>query len=596
MTDKLPVSEWRVLWFSPNAGLWQISQLEHELANGMAEGAAQVAVIRCKGIFDDCCPTMQANGLTLASSTVEKKSICKSCRRQEATMRSVAEYETVWIDDYLTEEMRQTVNLEMAVLEPSNWADVQREGIKVGVYATYLTLLIHKVPDITATTESWNEYGSDLKDSLYVAGTLPRIFETVQPTHCFVYDPLYPTNRIFTEMAIRNVEIQYVGVSVGGYIPDRYSTLALYRSIEASQTAVDSGTLLESMNVPLSELEIKLVARHMYQLVQGVNAWVYSTPPSSQSIGEIRQSLGLKNDLPVSVVLVGSPDETRASKQVGAEFGRVPLDELTTVQEFIEQTLEVARDCPDINFVIRLHPRLAPNQREKLRSPDLDAIEKLLAHRPDNVFVNSPNDGIGLYDVARIASFGINHASSAGLEFLAIGIPVIHFDPPRLNAYPPGFGFQVNRSDQQGFLRAIAQAQQTPISAANAVTAWRWYAVTLLRAITHKSWTTNPQLPNQSVSPKFQGPRNLVPATVRERISRNQSQRKRQREFHLRENSRVQSDWIDECIMRISNFDNSTIWNPTAITRGTPLAASREAHLVTAEVEKIRAQISGTEN
>ena len=272
MRDKPPVSEWRVLWFSPNAGLWQTSQLEHELANGMAQRGAQVTVIRCKGIFDDCCPTMQANGLTLASSTVEKKSICKSCRRQEATMRSVAEYETVWLDDYLTEEMRQTVNLEMAVLEPSNWADVQRGGINVGVCASYMTLLIHKVPSITATTESWNEYGSDLKDSLYVAGTLPRIFETVQPTHCFVYDPLYPTNRIFTEMAIQNAEIQYVGVSVGGYIPDRYSTLALYRSIEASQTAVDSGTLLESMNVPLSELEIKLVARHMYQLVQGVNA------------------------------------------------------------------------------------------------------------------------------------------------------------------------------------------------------------------------------------------------------------------------------------------------------------------------------------
>ena len=596
MNGKLPVDQWRVLFFSPNAGLWQTSQLEHELANGLAKQGAQVAVIRCRGIFDSYCPTMQANLLTPGSTKAEKANICKSCRREEENLRSDSSYSTIWMDDYLTSEARAAVDGEMDSITASNWDSVQREGIQVGKYATYLSMLHHKVPDITSTSSSWAEYLSDLKNSLYAATALPVILEDFNPTHCVVYNPLYPTNRVFTELALQNKKIQYIGMSTSGYVPERLSTLALYRSIKSSQTAVDSKTLQDSMNVPMSELEISLVARHIGQLVRGSDPWVYSTPPTSQTLDAIKQALGISNELPVALVVIGSPDETRSSALVDAEFERVPIDEVSSVQEFIEQILEIARKMPDINFVFRLHPRLAPNKREKLRSPDLDVIEGLLERRSSNVVVNVPNDGIGLYDVARIAQLGINHASSAGLELLALGIPVVHYDPPRLNAYPPGLGLEVSRFDQEGLHGAIEQATQTPGSEVNAVDAWRWFAVTLLRAVTHKSWNSAQPEEITESEPTFQWLRNLLPEGFRERVSRAQSQRKRNQKTSFHSEFGNSPTWITECITRMSDLDNSTIWNPTAITRGTPLAASREAHLVITEVEKIRARISGTEN
>lgn len=596
MNQKLPVNQWRALFFSPNAGLWQTSQLEHELANGLAQRGAQVTVIRCKGIFDSCCPTMQANFLTSESSRVEKANICKLCRREEETLRSVAQYSTLWLDDFLTGEDRRAVEIEVNSVTAANWESVQRLGIPVGKYATYLSMLHHKVPDITAGENSWREYLSDLRNSLLAAIALPAILDQINPTHGFVYNPLYPTNRVFTELILQRPNIQYVGLSASGYVPERLATLALYRSIKSSQTVVDSETILESMNEPMSDLEVDLVSRHVGQLVQGSDPWVYSTPPTAQPIEAIKQGLGIRDSHPVALVVIGSPDETRSSALVEAEFERVPIDQVASVQEFIEQVLQVAHTMPEVNFVFRLHPRLAPNKREKLRSPDLDAIEALLADLPSNVMINVPNDGIGLYDVARIAKLGINHASSAGLELMALGIPVIHYDPPRLNAYPPELGFEVSRFDQNELRQAIERALQTPISATSAVAAWRWYAVTLLRAVTHKSWEVSRPQGTAGSQPAFQGLRNLLPEGFRERVSRARSQRRRTRKISTETQLDSTPEWINECINRIAEFDNSTIWNPITITRGTSLSQAAEMHRVIAEVDGIWSYISGKES
>jgi hypothetical protein len=588
VTVEVPVSEWRVLWFSPNAGLWETTQLEHDLANGLATQGAQVTVIRCRGLFESLCPTMQANGLQIIASNSQKQSICKECKSSEASFHSVAKYSTVWIDDYLTEAMRNQIVQEVDCVTRENWQKFEDYTFPINRYATYLSMLHHKVPDITSTDIAWDEYLSDLTNSLFAYHSLPQIFREKNPTHCFVYNPLYPTNRVFTELALANPTIQYVGMSAGAFVPNRYSTIALYRSIQSSQTAVDSPSLMDSLETPLTHLELELVARNLGHLIQGRDPWVYSTPPTFMAINEIQQKLGTTKNKPVAVVLIGSPDETRSSALVDAEFERVPINKVSSVTEFIEHSLQAARNSPEIDFVFRLHPRLAPNKRESLRSPDLSVIEELLSQRGMNVFLNSPGDGIGLYDVARIASFGINHASSAGLEFLALGIPVIHYDPPRLNAYPPSLGLEVSRNDDQAFTDAINIAVASPRSTDIAIRAWRWYAVVLVRAITHRS--LEQPLQNQhrtSVNPSFPWLRSLVPKALRENISRRWAMRELKIQIEGGTNSQETAEWIYECIKRIAHFNRTVIWNPIAIVRGEPMSIEKEFGEVETAVSKL---------
>lgn len=585
----LPVSEWRILWFSPNAGLWETSQLEHDFANGLVSQGAQVTVIRCRGLFNTFCPVMQANQLAISDSDSQKKAICKQCRSTEAAYRSVAKYSTLWLDDYVTHEMKDRITAEVNEVNHSNWSENGRRVIPVNRYSTYLSMLHHKVPDVTVSEVAWNEYVSDLRNSLLALEALPSIFAEVDPTHGFVYNPLYPTNRMFTELVLADPDIQYVGLSTGAFVADRYSTIALYRSIQSSQTAVDSPSLMKSLEIPLTDLEIELVERNLGHLIQGRDPWVYSTPPTFMATNEIQQKLGTTGHKPVAVVLIGSPDETRSSALVGAEFERVPIDQVSSVIEFIEQALQAARNSPEIDFVFRLHPRLAPNKRESLRSPDLDVIEELLSRRGTNVFLNSPGDGIGMYDVARIAAFGINHASSAGLEFLALGIPVIHYDPPRLNAYPPSLGWEVTRHNDQEFTDAISIAAKTPRSTDIAIGAWRWYAVVLVRAITHRFWEQ--RLPSvQEVEPQhnYLAASRLIPVSVRERISRKLASRNRAKLIQGNKETIDSELWVEECIDRIATFDNSIVWNPEVIVRGASLSVEQEKSSIQSQMEEIK--------
>ena len=53
------------------------------------------------------------------------------------------------------------------------------------------------------------------------------------------------------------------------------------------------------------------------------------------AIDEIQQKLGTTKNKPVAVVLIGSPDETRSSALVDAEFERVPIDQVSSVTEFM---------------------------------------------------------------------------------------------------------------------------------------------------------------------------------------------------------------------------------------------------------------------
>jgi hypothetical protein len=583
-----PVSQWRVLWFSPNAGLWETSQLEHDLANGLVSQGAEVTVIRCRGLFDSLCPTIQANGLQVTASNSQKKSICKECKSSEASFHSVAKYSTVWIDDYLTETKRNQVVNEVGYVTRANWQEFGNHPFPINRHATYLSMLHHKVPDITSTEIAWNEYLSDLTNSLFAYHALPQIFIEKNPTHCFVYNPLYPTNRVFTELVLTDSDIQYVGLSTGAFVADRYSTIALYRSIQSSQTAVDSQRLMDSLEIPLTHLEVKLVARNLGHLIQGRDPWVYSTAPTFKSTEEIHDQLGTSGRKPIAIVLIGSPDETRSSALVGAEFERVPIDQVSSVTEFIEQSLLAARNLPNVEFVFRLHPRLAPNKRESLRSPDLDRIEELLEQRTSNVFINSPDDGIGLYDVARVASIGINHASSAGLEFLSLGIPVVHYDPPRLNAYPASLGLEVERFDADGYSAKINQAITTPRSTELAIKAWRWYSITLARAITHRTWQHQPENVDAGDSKQsLSAIRKVIPVAWREKISRKLSLRDKARRTQSDSMKTQSQDWIVECIERISDFDSSTVWNPLAIVRGDSLAQDQEKLEIANQIIKI---------
>ena len=566
-----------ILWFGVNAGLVPALALEAALADGLAQSGDLVTRISCHGVLDAFCPVMQSEGLTAQSPQRDKHRICRKCRSLGASADDKAGYRTVHLDDYITDAELSGVDDVLAGISRENWNTLVREGIDVGRYSTYLSMLNHKVEKIAAHDQAWFDYVADLRNSLIAACALPRIFDEVHPTHALVYNPLYPTNRVFWELALQR-GVKGISISTGGFVPNRAGTLAIYPHLSASQTLVDSQTVVESLRTPCTADEVQATERHLRGLVVGHDPWVYSSAPTGSQEDEIREKVGVAPGRRVVLALVASPDETRSSELVDAEFVRVPGHDLSDVQEFVRTSVDFGERNPDLDVVIRLHPRLSPNKRERITSPDLEPIQRILKSRPSNVHVNAPGDGVGLYDVMRIADVGLNQSSSSGLELLVHGIPVVHYDPPRMNAYPTHLGLEVDRGDSVALDAGIRQALTGRVPPTFPRDAFRWYAVTLLRVLVHRQGLASETVHQLSTTtarvPPVQHLRSIVPTRIRYRVARWLSHRQELRQVKV---PQTKEAWVEEARERILGLGSGPIWNPQTLVRGIPLEDDQAA-------------------
>lgn len=474
----------RFAWFAPNAGNWITYRMEHRVANALADSGDAVLMVQCDRVLDAYCQVMSPAGLTATSPDHEKRAVCRNCQYAAGIARREAHYATQQLSHYLSAADRSWVDAVVSQTTPDTWADIEVDGLPVGRYASYTTMLHHKRPTVSETPAAWQEYLADLRGALLVARALPRLVAEEQPTHAVVYNALYPANRVFAEGLKKSGAI-LMNLSGGPTVPRRYKTLAVYDGIKASQTMTDSSAFRRSREIPASALEILQVEEHVAQLMSGSDPWVYSLAASHRPAREVRADLRVRPNAPVATVIVSSPDETRSNQMVEAEFERDPERGYSPVDEFLRAAIALARARPDIDFVFRLHPRLAPNKRDRMVSPDLEVIYALLGDLPANAVINHPSEGISLYDLVLISSLAINHTSSAGLEFLIFGIPVIQFDQVRAGIYPAEFSIVVPRSEPDAFVAALDRALVDGFDIEHSSTAFRWYASMQVRAVVH---------------------------------------------------------------------------------------------------------------
>ena len=264
-------------------------------------------------------------------------------------------------------------------------------------------------------------------------------------------------------------------------------------------------------------------------------------------------------------VLLSSPDESRASIAVESEYLETLNVELSTTEEFLDAVLICAQELSTFDFVIRLHPRMLPNKRENVVSADVGLILSKLNDRTSNVYLNSPDQALSIYEVMHITDVAINHTSSSGLEFLGRGIPVVHYDPQRLGIYPSRFGFNVNRGNPLS--EAVRQAFETGNQESNSRNAHAWWTTVLLRAPIYFGNQTIQSDELEDAQPSAAATRrkfisklrSFVPTRTAVRLSRCSQRRKRLRQpFPPVTSTDLQGEIID----RIEHLQYGPIWEP----------------------------------
>ena len=469
----------KIVLFAPFANIWEHSFPESLVAEEMVSRGAEVTVLRCGTMLKPHCVAMSAAGVSASAPAQQRDRVCQACVRRRDLLDSTMPFTSVVMDGLVSEADRHIVARAVDEISPANWEEWEIDGVPLGRYSAYEFLLDHKVVGSEMPSALWPEYLSKFEQSLLTFLVARRLLSDVDADRVVVYNRLYAVNHAFCAAA-ESLGIATYTIQGGGHIVYRGETLTMFRGTESLDDVFHTKEWAAASSAPISSHGVDVVREHIDGLLQGSSAWAYSSEFEASQPSDLRKRFDVSSDRPVLLAAMSSEDEVNAARLADALPQRAGTTSLFADQfEWLAYLFRFAADNPDVQIIVRMHPRMFPNKREAVRSPVADRILALLDDRPSNIRLNLPSDNVSLYDVMQIVDVLLNFRSSAGLEFSAFGIPVVMPANRDFFTYPPEINRVGRTEPEYGAQIKAAIAEGWSLDRARA--AFRWWAFQFTR-------------------------------------------------------------------------------------------------------------------
>jgi hypothetical protein len=413
---------------------------------------------------------MSAVGVWYDSSEEKKHNVCVECKKKSSELKAEFGFNDIFIDDYLTEtdlllasEISESASL-------INWTELMFENIPIGNYASYEFLLNRKISSTKFDVSLLPEYKAALFNSLITAMAAKKINQFYSPNRVISYNNLYSCNHIFSAISSAHGSSVY-SLHAGSHHKYRLSEMTIFRDYIHQSLTNRTEAWQEYSSRPIGNKQIKRAYEHIEELLEAKSPWVYSVKSNSKSADDIKSKLNVPQGAKVILAMMASGDE---------RFGAAIVDALPpyetpffeTQLDWIEFLIKLAEERSDFYLIIRVHPREFPNKREKILSTQAKVLLNAFNKLPSNVIVNWPDDNISLHDLVKIVDVGLNATSTAGLELLMFGVPVVVYDSMQLFSYPREFNYVAISKDD--YIAQIERALSDGISFKHIVNVFRW--------------------------------------------------------------------------------------------------------------------------
>jgi len=404
----------KVLFFSPFSEISVHAVPEAELALALQRKGNDVTLVRCRGLFRDICISMSARGVNPESHESAKQKICESCIKKGNLLYKNYNLKTKFIDDYYDEKKNKISNLFK----------------KMSLYEFFLNKKIcsQKLPQPLKIQA--RKY---FRGAQKLCNTAPKILKNIKPKIVLTYNNFYGLNHIFSEIA-KKTKAEIYTIHGGSSIPERYTSLFLHKNYKHRFLWSKLSEWKKFKTIALSLDQINKVTSHLKHLIQAKDFSVYSAPFSHKTKKEITEFLNLNPLNKTFVLLLSSGDEMFAAQECKLfSFGK--KKEHSQIN-WLKNTIDSLIKLNTVNLVIRIHPRDLPNKRETVTSHQFKILKNFLSeYKSQNVKINWPTDNLSVHDLAKIADLCLNRTSTAGLEMMLHGVPVLQFSNLLL-AYP----------------------------------------------------------------------------------------------------------------------------------------------------------------
>jgi hypothetical protein len=447
----------------------------------MTQQGHSTEVIRCDGIFATHCTAMSGVNVGFESSELQKWTVCRTCRKRSQILDNGFEFGSFNFENQMDPNDLEIAKQITSNCDVYNWSDFMFRGFPVGAIAAYEILLNHKIDSRALPNSVWNEYRSSLTNTVLVVIVAERILRQTRPDRVVVYNSLYALNNAYVHVA-RSLGIPTFTLQGGPHISQKLNTLTCYSDPSEIFSAAHAPEVSEWLACPIDTTSLSIVSQHLRHLLLGESAFAYSSAPDPLSQSSMLKNLNISTDQPVFTALLSSEDEFFAASianviPIQNDFTRV----FESQTEWIKWLISFASKYPEIQVVFRVHPRMFPNKREGKIAPYVKELMDIFSETPANVHINWPTDNVSLYDLMQYTDVVLNYRSSAGVEMMSYGLPVVLPGNYHVFSSPPGLC--LTATDKQNYEDLIFQALDEGWSLENVRKTFRWLGFLLCSTV-----------------------------------------------------------------------------------------------------------------
>lgn len=464
-----PGARRKVLIFTPEAVFKPHSGAMGLIGMALKAEGHEVLVAYCDHQFQRCIARAR---MPVGTPRQADNPTCALCVRVADAIRRRYGLGTLDLATLITPEDEAAAEAVTAASADPRMAE--HEGFRLGRLFMHDLILVRKLAPgdpLDADAEHWLKEG--VRTGVLAVEALRRAVEREGITDILVYGQ-YALNMLACDLAARyGLGARIVISASHNGVDRRFLQIQPY---EYREFIADILALWPAnRDHPLSPEAVRAIGDDVIKRLSAVSPHTYSPSKTFQD-DDIREVLGLDPGRKLVVAYTSSMDEIYAQDMLEEGMrrpGRLALHDLFPDQmSWLTTLLEWMRRRPDLQLVIRIHPREDVNRRDGVRSSHLERLREGLASLPANVRVVWPQDAVSSYDLMEAADLVLNAWSSIGIEAARLGIPTITAFP-RLLCSP--IGPQINEPGPAAYLAACEALLSWKPDAAAIACAYRWY-------------------------------------------------------------------------------------------------------------------------
>ena len=395
----------RVLFFSAYATWSYHTALEATWARALKQRGADVQFVTCNGLSKTC-------DVYRDNLNPRKEGSCLQCQAGTAALFSSLGMPYDWLGTYLPVGMREKAEAWAETLADEELLSARWRDFEVGAWAATSAFNQFRTAELDLDNAKVVQIVRDLLvGTVVVLEAMDVLLDTHRPDTLVLLNGRFFAHWTAIELA-KKKGIRFVAHERGFHQDTlRFSENARTHELDGMRDLWN-----EWRDIPLLPEELADAAEVLEDRRMGRNFSRLSFSPTPQTLESVTQALSL-DDRPVVAIFTSSDDETAAFPE--RRQGAFPRS-----ADFLPAVLEIARNRPDAQFVLRIHPNIQKRQAGT-NEVALRHAEEIRDQAPENVRVVMPLDDISSYTLVDLAAVGIVYGSTIGLEMAVSGKPVL---------------------------------------------------------------------------------------------------------------------------------------------------------------------------